>query len=68
MIGFVVSGIFGTLILGQTSGTSGNPIFVAPALAPCPDIPAVNVASSDVPKDVCIPDAFGGDPIAFFDD
>ena len=68
VIGFVVSGIFGTLILGQPSGTSGNPIFVAPVLAQCPDIPAVNVSSSDVPKDVCIPDGFQGNPIAFFDD
>jgi hypothetical protein len=34
----------------------------------CPAVPPINVGSSAVPADVCIPAGFGGNPIAFFDD
>ncbi len=34
----------------------------------CPNPPPVNVTSSTVPSDVCIPSGFSGNPIQFFDD
>lgn len=39
-----------------------------PAQGQCPDNPPVDITSSQVPPDVCIPDGFGGVPTKFFDD
>src|SRR5437016_4240784 len=36
--------------------------------ASCPNPPVPTITSSQVPSDVCVPDAFQGNPIAFFDD
>lgn len=44
-------------------------IFASSAMAqPCPNPPPVNISSSAVPADVCIPSGFAGNPIQFFDD
>jgi len=34
----------------------------------CPAVPIVNVSSSAIPADACVPAGFGGNPIVFFDD
>ena len=51
------------LILVPTRG--GSPL---PRQDACLNPPPVNISSSQVPTDVCIPTGFSGLPIAFFDD
>src|SRR4051794_3681813 len=41
---------------------------IVPAQTPCQNPPAIDVNTPAMPIDVCIPDGFGGLPIAFFDD
>src|SRR5258707_724292 len=45
----------------------GSAVATFAQTSPCPSVPPVTL-SPQVPADVCIPDNFPGNPIAYFDD
>jgi len=54
--------VFWLLLLGNLSITAN-------AQQSCPSVPVVDITSSDIPMDVCVPAGFGQqNPIDFFDD
>lgn len=60
---------FGRCFLGRLCMAGYFFSMLADGAPPCPNLPlTADISSAQVPGDVCIPNGFVGNPIAFFDD